>query len=57
MSIAGHVSTKVLAHYSHLRLQAKRMALDALVSGRRDTTQQKGYDTSNDSCWATEFTC
>lgn len=30
MSIAGHVSPKMLAHYSHIRLQAKRSALDAL---------------------------
>jgi len=31
MSIAGHVSPKMLAHYSHVRLQAKRQALDCLV--------------------------
>ena len=30
MSIAGHVSLKMLAHYSHVRLDAKRKALDAL---------------------------
>lgn len=33
MSIAGHVSTKMLEHYSHVRLDAKRKALSAL-SGR-----------------------
>lgn len=32
MSIAGHVSPKMLAHYSHVRLDAKRRALDALRS-------------------------
>jgi hypothetical protein len=32
-SIAGHVSEKMLGHYSHIRLEAKRRALDAL-SGR-----------------------
>jgi len=31
MSIAGHVSNKMLQHYSHIRLEAKREALDALV--------------------------
>ena len=36
MSIAGHVSPKMLAHYSHVRLQAKRTALDNLASGRRN---------------------
>jgi integrase len=30
MAIAGHVSTKMLSHYSHVRLEAKRDALDAL---------------------------
>ena len=33
MSIAGHVSPKMLAHYSHIRMKAKREALDA-ISGR-----------------------
>src|SRR5215472_9081185 len=32
MSIAGHVSPKMLAHYSHVRMEAKRKALDALSS-------------------------
>jgi hypothetical protein len=30
MSIAGHVSQRMLAHYSHVRLDAKRRALDGL---------------------------
>jgi integrase-like protein len=30
MAIAGHVSPKMLAHYSHIRLEAKRKALNAL---------------------------
>jgi integrase len=33
MAIAGHVSTKMLAHYSHVRLEAKRKALDELSEG------------------------
>jgi integrase len=46
MAIAGHVSPKMLEHYSHVRLDAKRHALDAL-SRRADgivtsqTTSQK----------------
>jgi integrase len=32
MSIAGHVSPKMLAHYSHVRMEAKRKALDALAN-------------------------
>ena len=48
MSIAGHVSQKMLAHYSHIRLDAKRRVLDALVakdSGTEGTST--GYVTNN----------
>ena len=45
MAIAGHVSPKMLAHYSHVRLDAKRRALDALSSG--GTTG--GYGTNHDT--------
>jgi integrase len=46
MAIAGHVSQKMLAHYSHVRLEAKRQALDALSTGTKgavtsQTTSQK----------------
>jgi hypothetical protein len=41
-SIAGHVSTKTLEHCSHIRLDAKRTALDALASKGTD-----GYGTNN----------
>ena len=61
MSIAGHVSPKMLAHYSHVRLEAKRNALDALcrpvpnlktgeVSRQADSGGETGsYDTNNDT--------
>jgi integrase len=31
MAIAGHLSRKMLEHYSHIRMQAKRTALDAIA--------------------------
>jgi hypothetical protein len=43
MAIAGHVSPKMLAHYSHVRPDAKRRALDGL-SGPSLTG---GYDTNH----------
>ena len=53
MAIAGHVSPKMLAHYSHLRLQAKRTALDALSMTRPQVAEKwgetGGYDTNNDT--------
>ncbi len=42
-SIAGHVSEKMLEHYSHIRLDAKRSALDALSSRGKAT----GYGTNH----------
>ena len=53
MDIAGHVSKKMLRHYSHIRMEARRNALDALsmkpvqMGDSRDTTE--GYDTNNDT--------
>ncbi len=43
MSIAGHVSRKMLEHYSHVRINAKRTALDGLSMGKA------GYDTNHDT--------
>jgi integrase len=45
MSIAGHVSQQMLAHYSHVRIEAKRKALDALAVG----VKTAGYDTKKDT--------
>jgi hypothetical protein len=45
MSIGGHVSQRMLAHYSHVRIEAKRKAFDALATGGKTA----GYDTNNDT--------
>jgi len=46
MSIAGHVSQPMLAHCSHVRIEAaERKALDVLAGG----VKTKGYDTRNDT--------
>ena len=53
MAIAGHVSPKMLAHYSHVRLEAKRAALDVLSTRWEDMGdlggKREGYDTNNDT--------
>jgi len=53
MAIAGHVSPKMLQHYSHVRIQAKRTALDALSTRRADAVNlggvEGGYDTKHDT--------
>jgi integrase len=41
MQIAGHVSRKMLQHYSHIRMEAKRAALDAVLVARRKSGRPK----------------
>jgi integrase len=40
MAIAGHVSRKMLEHYSHIRMDAKRRAVAALVSNKSESAHQ-----------------
>lgn len=50
MSIAGHVSPRMLAHYSHIRMEAKRQALDSLAPKAKLSTgaaQPEGYVTNH----------
>ena len=53
MAIAGHVSPRMLAHYSHVRLEAKRRALDALATRPGEQGLGGGsegsYDTKDDT--------
>jgi hypothetical protein len=43
MSIAGHVSRAMLSHYSHVRMEAKRRALDEIASRRFDGLVGVGF--------------
>lgn len=40
MEIAGHVDRQMLRHYSHIRMKAKRNALEAAIAGRNGNSQQ-----------------
>jgi integrase len=42
MSIAGHVSRKMLEHYSRIRTDAKRAALDAIAQGPEEAIFDAG---------------
>ena len=44
MGIAGHVSTDMLEHYSHIRLDAKREALEGLDAPIVAVAQQSEAD-------------
>jgi integrase len=45
MAIAGHVSRRMLERYSHVRMEAKRTAMEALAL----STKTAGYDTNHDT--------
>jgi integrase len=45
MAIAGHVSRRMLERHSHVRMEAKRNAVEALAA----STKAAGYDTSCDT--------
>jgi len=54
MAIAGHVSRKMLEHYSHIRMDAKRRAVAAIAqrpdrSGTPALPVGTGYDTNHDT--------
>jgi hypothetical protein len=43
-SISGHLSRRMLEHYSHIRIDAKRQALDALDAARRNAAPNRNGD-------------
>jgi len=53
MAIAGHVSQRMLARYSHVRSEARRQAVSALSARPTGawfcTSKTRGYDTNNDT--------
>jgi integrase len=56
MSIAGHVSPRMLSHYSHVRVESKRKALDALATRyfeEKNSPLRTSHDTNNDTVAST----
>ena len=45
MAIAGHVSRRMLERYSHVRMEAKRTAMETLAN----SSKMAGYDTNRDT--------
>jgi integrase len=44
MDIAGHVSKRMLRHYSHIRMEAKRTALESIVKKQSNGSEEKKKD-------------
>jgi len=53
MAIAGHVSPQMLKHYSHIRMEAKRRALDKV--GTKSEAVAKKTDAASANGGATDF--
>ncbi len=50
MDIAGHVSKQMLKHYSHIRMEAKRNALETVVQKRATAaTEENGHEHAESS--------
>ncbi|HEY4739905.1 MAG TPA: site-specific integrase [Candidatus Acidoferrales bacterium] len=49
MSIAGHVSRRMLEHYSHIRMEAKRAAVEAISQPVSAVTGAQNWAQSPDS--------
>jgi integrase len=49
MALAGHVSRKMLEHYSHIRQDAKREAVNVLSARVPQRPESRGYDTNHDT--------
>jgi len=45
MSIAGHVSRAMLSRYSHVRMEAKRRALDEIAARQRAADAKRKAET------------
>ena len=45
MSIAGHVSRAMLSRYSHVRMEAKRRALDEIAARQRSADEKREEQT------------
>ncbi len=44
MSIAGHVSRAMLSRYSHVRMEAKRRALDEIATRQRTADEKRKHE-------------
>jgi integrase len=57
MALAGHVSRRMIEHYSHIRMEAKRAAMDAIANptfdgaGAQNWAQSPGVNPSVETVW------
>jgi hypothetical protein len=54
MSIAGHVSRAMLSRYSHVRMEAKRRALDEIAARQRAVDENRKAEAERQQATAAE---
>jgi len=55
MDIAGHVSRDMLKHYSHIRMEAKRRAMESIVDKRKEEASEAEQEpTTENAFWLPE---
>ena len=50
MSMAGHVSRAMLSRYSHVRMEAKRRALDEIAARQRAAEERRRQEAGRQQC-------
>jgi hypothetical protein len=56
MSIAGHVSRAMLSRYSHVRMEAKRRALDEIAARQRAADEKRDAEVDREKGVASQST-
>ena len=56
MSIAGHVSRAMLSRYSHVRMEAKRRALDGIAARQHAADERRKEEAERQQAAATQLT-
>jgi len=56
MSIAGHVSRAMLSRYSHVRMEAKRRALDGIAARQHAADERRKEEAERQQAAATPLT-
>ena len=54
MSIAGHVSRAMLSRYSHVRMEAKRRALDEIATRQRAADEKRQQEAERQTAMVAE---
>jgi hypothetical protein len=55
IEIAGHVDRQMLRHYSHIRMKAKREAVESVIASRKGNSQSGSGSKAGPSAYRPEI--